>query len=247
MSLHRTTDVFFELGARFSSGGELDAYFEFSILIGRVPNLQHEFARDMGSEFRLLEPHRDVLGIDVGAIERYGKPRAPKDVNERQPSVWARHRARASHRTHRSRVARKLEHVVERDDSALIEDSVTNEGRPCIAGEQELRAVSFEIPMVRVILTERGEPLLTEELVRGCGVRRQEPTDRNRQRGLVSEYAAVGGAIERCRKPEGIGGAKARGEQRAPLFAEYLARGDQAPRRGISNRAPRRPLRRRHL
>ena len=57
--------------------------------------------------------------------------------------------------------------------------------------------------MVRIILAERGEPLLAEELARRRGVRSQEATDRQSTRGLVGEHAAVGGAIERRRKPRG--------------------------------------------
>lgn len=117
--------------------------------------------------------------------------------------------------------------LIVRQHAALVGDVVADERHAVVAGEQQRALMLLEVADVRVVLDEGGQPGLPEQLPGQAGAGGQETADADRQRGLVAQDARVGGAVQGGDAPHRVGDAGPLGDQRAPLLAEHLARGDQ--------------------
>jgi hypothetical protein len=119
--------------------------------------------------------------------------------------------------------AAESEHLVVLDQATLVGDVIAHHRNHAVGGEEQRAIVILEIAGCRVVLHQRRQPRLAEELTRRRRCPSEEPPDAHTQRSLVSQHPCVSGALQRRRVEAGLRHAGPRTHQVPPLFAEHLA------------------------
>src|SRR5690606_38779529 len=70
-----------ELGGRLDAAHELHSDVQTGAA-GAFSHLEHELPGHLAGQLRTVQAGTDVLGVDVGAVERNGRASAPEDVDE---------------------------------------------------------------------------------------------------------------------------------------------------------------------
>src|SRR5262249_30900030 len=105
---------------------------------------------------------------------------------------------------------------------AGIGDVVPDQWDTVVTAEHQCALELLEQSASGVILRERGEARLAEQVACHVRTRGEEAADTNRQWWLVGQYPGVRGAVQRRRTMARISAAHSLTHERAPLLAEHL-------------------------